>query len=46
MLRAALQANPDYSVARTTCMFGDGAQEYDRKHKAGFFQKMNIIKED
>ena len=48
MLRAALRANPDYSVARNNLHLLENLtpEEYDRKHKAGFFQKMKIIKED
>ncbi|MEK7158146.1 MAG: tetratricopeptide repeat protein, partial [Patescibacteria group bacterium] len=46
MLRGALKANPDYKVARDNLHLLEsmGPEEFMRKHKAGFFKKMNVVR--
>lgn len=45
LLRAALQADPDYDVARNNLQLLESmsAAEFKRKHKAGFFQNVNVV---
>jgi tetratricopeptide (TPR) repeat protein len=47
MLKAALKANPDYTVARNNLRILESLspEEFKRKYKSGFFGKMKIIKE-
>ncbi len=46
-LRAALKANPDYKVARDNLGLLESLspEEFERKHRSGFFKKMNVIRE-
>lgn len=45
MLKAALKANPDYEVARDNLGLLESLspEAFDRKHRSGFFKKMNFI---
>lgn len=45
MLRAALRANPDYNLARNNLHRLENLtpSEFQRMHKAGFYEKMNVI---
>lgn len=47
MLKASLKANPDYEPARDNLGLLESMSpaEFKRRHKAGFFTKMNIVKE-
>ncbi|HVA65371.1 MAG TPA: tetratricopeptide repeat protein [Elusimicrobiota bacterium] len=47
MLKAALKLNPDYEVARNNLglLESMSPEEFERKHRSGFFRKMNIIKD-
>ena len=46
MLRAAIKANPDYEVARDNMHLLENMspEEFRKKHEAGFFKKMNIVR--
>lgn len=47
MTRAALKVNPDYKIARDNLglLESMSPKEFERKHRSGFFKKMNVIKE-
>ena len=48
MLRAALKVNPDYDVARDNLRLLEGMTppQSQAKHRAGFFENMNVVTED
>ncbi len=48
MLRAALKANPDYDLARNNLRLLEGMSpaEFDLRHREGFFEKMNVVREN
>ena len=48
LLRASLRANPDYNLARSNLHRLETLtpEQFLRKHKSGFYQNMNVVKED
>ena len=47
LLRAALKLNPDYRVARYNLRLLEGMtpRQFQAKHRAGFFENMNVVDE-